>query len=131
MYPSPSLPLQLPTLPLLSEAHMLLPEYFQEPLGRCPSRGLGLLPPPPHASQPSPAPLAEDLCPSAYETLGGFKEKKCAVDEFSSVSRDRGGLRGTELCLVGVTRGFALPWLCLFRFILQRIGSGGLRSSAA
>lgn len=31
------------------------------------------------------------------------------------------GLRRAELGLVGVTRGFALPWLCLLCFILQGI----------
>lgn len=109
--PPPLLPLHHPTLPLLSEAHMLFPEYFQELLGWCPSRGLGLLPPPPHPSQPPSRSAGRESVPALTKHLAEGK-KRSAVDDFSSVSRGP-GLRRPEPRLLAVTRGFAPPRFCL------------------
>lgn len=58
---------------------MLFPEYFQELLGWCPSRGLGLLPPPPHPSQPRPAPLAGNPSLCLRITWQGKKEVQLMI----------------------------------------------------
>lgn len=59
---------------------MLFPEYFQELLGRCPSRGLGLLPHPTPPSEPTPSRSAgRESIPVLTKHLAGKKEVQLMV----------------------------------------------------